>query len=679
MKGLEMQVPSRCRATLTLAAILLAQIALAQTPPPPAAPSPATSVAAAPTAESDVRTYRSHIEFLANPFMEGRGPGTRGNEIASEYIEHAFAGLQLGGAFDSDPDKAGQPRQRIVVMQRRQTFVAGTRAELKAATIDAENPTRKDGEFHQGHEFTALGFSASGKVSAPLVFAGYCIEKGGTDGKYTSFPSDGGERPLDGKIAIILRFEPMDDAGKSLWKKKEDTIWSPAAALADKLQAAVKRGAAGIILVSPPGADDPRAGKLETTEGSSRWTRQMDIPVLMMSTEAADALVQARDPQHRSLLALRTLADAGPAVFPLGALSLTITTDIDRSPRTTWNIAATLPGRGPLASQYIIIGAHYDHVGYGYTGGSRSDEYGIVHPGADDNASGASGLLLAAEIMKRKYEAKDTRLGDAGYPEANLRSIMFVAFSAEEMGLIGSREFLKACPIEARNIDAMLNMDMIGRLRDDKLEISGTGTAEGFADLLKPIFDASGLHIQASPGGRGPSDHATFYGAGVPVLHFFTGMHDQYHTPRDTVDLINSEGAVKAVNLVCTIATTLATREQQLAFLSTDKKKNEEDGKPQISLGGVKVRFGIAPGNYADGEAGILVGEVFPGTCAAEAGIVSGDRLIRWNGKEIGDVQGWMEMMGGHKPGDVVDVDVKRKGEELRVRATLKSRDQAPK
>ena len=261
-----------------------------------------------------------------------------------------------------------------------------------------------------------------------------------------------------------------------------------------------------------------------------------------------------------------------------------------------------------------------------------------------------------------------------------MRSIMFVAFSAEEMGLIGSREFMKACPVEAKNIDAMLNMDMIGRLRENKLELSGTGTADGFAELIQPALTRSGLTVQASPGGRGPSDHATFYGAGVPVLHFFTGMHEQYHTPRDTVDLINFEGGVRVVDLVCDIAMTLASQDKPLVFHSTDVKgSGAEPGKPQIALANVKVRFGIAPGNYADGEAGVLVGEVYPGTCAGEAGIQPGDRLIRWNGKEIGDVQSWMGFLVEHKPGDTVDVDVRRKGEEMRVRVTLKSRDQSPK
>jgi Zn-dependent M28 family amino/carboxypeptidase len=624
-----------------------------------------------------LKHYTNHVRFLADPALEGRGPGTKGNATAAEYIEREFERTFLKSSFPKVPaEKTASPEAGTF----RSEFFAGNGATERLAVLSGQSDNTQDalGSIKDG--LHALGFSASGKLSLPIVFVGYSIDHGGPNKTYSSYPKDAAEKPLNGAIALILRFEPMDEHGKSLWKAPEDTLWSSAAALPDKINAAISRGAAGIILVSPPNCDDPRSKKLESAEATVRWMRTLDVPAIMMSSEAADTLVRARDPEHRTLLQLRELADKEGGLVPLGKDPVRLEVDLDRTPRTTWNIAGTLPGRGKLKDQYIIIGAHYDHVGYGYTGGSRSDEYGLVHPGADDNASGASGLLLAAEKLKRRYDFKENPFGP---PKPNtdpdLRSIMFVAFSAEEMGLIGSREFMKACPIEAKNIDCMLNMDMIGRLRGGKVEISGTGTAEGFADLLKPIFDTSGLTIAASPGGRGPSDHATFYGAGIPVLHFFTGMHDQYHTPRDTVDLINCEGAVQVVGLVTNIAYTLAAREAPLAFLSTDKKKGEEDGKPKVALTGMKVRFGIAPGNYADGDAGILVGEVFPGTCAAEAGILPGDRLIRWNGKEIGDVQSWMEMMAPHKPGDTVDLDVKRKGEEIRVRATLKSRDQAPK
>lgn len=659
--------------------------ACAQPPDVSAAPT-TTASAAAPTETADQRRYRLDIEFLANPFMEGRGPGTRGNEIAAEYVEARFRELGLKPVIPP-PSPQESPTQQVMRGPLfRQPFTAGSRAELKNGEIRGNGVDYKSERLDLGSDFSVLGFSGNAEITAPLTFVGYSIDKGGPDGKYTSYPSESGDKPLDGRIAVMFRFEPMDKDGKSAWRKNEDSLWTTAAGLSDKLQAAVKRGAAGIILVSPPGCADPRSRKLDSTEGSARWTRPMDIPVIMMTAEAATRLLQSRDPQHRTAEQFRALADASGEIIPLGDEPVTLTTAIDRSPRKTWNIAGVLPGSGSLADQYIIIGAHYDHVGYGYTGGSRSDEYGVVHPGADDNASGTAGLLLLAQRLKDFYTRN---------PAPSRRSIMFIAFSAEEMGLIGSREFIKNAPIPATSITAMLNMDMIGRLRESGVELAGTGTARDFDQIIKPALDSSGLNFKVSPGGRGPSDHATFYGAGVPVLHFFTGLHEQYHTPRDTVDTINVPGAVQVVDVVENVALALAQRPEALAFQSTDRKKaapqkdgdteapqaaaqpdKKPDSQPGALGGGVKVRFGIAPGNYAEGEQGVEVGEVYPGTAAAEAGIQPGDRLMRWNGKEIGDVANWMEFLTEHKPGDVVDVTIKRKGEESTVRVTLKSRDQ---
>ncbi len=630
----------------------------------PAATPMTTALAgvAAPSVDAALlRLYRSHVEFLANPFLEGRGPGTRGNQIAAEYLE---AWMRSGGLRPAFPGQAeGGEGSAKDDGSFRQAFAAGAQARREDSVLSTG-----ESRLTPDVDYSVLGISASGDVTAPLVFVGYSIGKGGPGGEYASYP-EGVEKPLEGKIAVMFRFEPMNEDGKSLWRKASDGAWTTSAAVAEKMRAAISRGAAGIILVSPPGCADPRAKKLDSTEGSARWMRPLDVPVFTMTAEAADRLIAGRDAQRRDLMQLRRMADTTPEIVELGGNAVTMSAKIDRSPRTTWNVAGVLPGRGPLAEQYVIVGAHYDHVGYGYTGGSRTDEYGIVHPGADDNASGTAGLLLAADQLSKRLEGS----------EADRRSIVFIGFSAEEMGLIGSREFVKSGPLSAAQTYAMLNMDMIGRLRDDAIEIAGTGTAEGFEDLIRPDVARSGLKPTFSPGGRGPSDHASFYGAGVPVLHVFTGLHDQYHTPRDTVETLNLEGGVRSTMLVVDIAERLATRPEGLAFASTDRGRRGADRDPAAAgpgMGGVKVRFGISPGNYADGDTGVLVGEVNAGTAAEEAGIKAGDRLVRWNGKEITDIAGWIEQLAEHKPGDIVDVGMKRGSEDMMVRVTLKSRDQ---
>lgn len=616
-----------------------------------------------------IAAIRSDVETLADPALQGRGPGLHGNKVAADFLERRFTELGLNPGFNID----GLPIYR-------QQFEAGKNASMRSARLGVYSgeleALKPEAMFEHSKDFAILGCSASSEVVGPVVFVGYSIEKGGPEGSYATYPEHDAETPLAGKIALILRFEPLTKEGKSQWATKT-AAWSSAASISGKIQAAVKRGAAGIIIVCPPGADDPRCGKLDPTESTSRWFTDLNVPAAIMSTAAADRLVKLCDAANpggpRSLADLRALADEGGGRINLTSHTAKLLADVDRSPRITWNVGAMLPGRGKLIHDVVIIGAHYDHVGLGFTGGSRTDEYGVVHPGADDNASGTAALLAVASSLKARY---------AQAVEPDIRSVLFLGFSAEEMGLIGSRHFTKSNQIPAAAVSAMLNIDMVGRMRDDTLEVAGTGTAEGFADLLKPLFDTSGLKIKPSPGGRGPSDHASFYAAGIPVLHFFTGLHAEYHTPRDTMDLINHEGILRATDLTADVAFSLAARPEKLVFTSTDRTARRADqpapgDAPRMA--GLKVRFGISPASYAEDEQGVGVGEVFPGTSAADAGILAGDRLIRWNGQLIPDVAGWMELMSKHGPGDVVDVDIKRKTEDLTVRVTLKSRDQAPR
>ncbi len=667
----------------------------------------------------DREVYRQHLMLLSDPFMEGRGPGTKGNRIAADYLAFHFQRLGLKPAFaektpgDEKGAAAGEQHNEdhsAGAPTYFQEFRAGREAIASESVLSLNTPSGPV-EFKAGSEYTVLGFSADADLpDAPLAFVGYSLERTAKDGaKYSSYSES---ENLNGKVAVMLRFEPMDKDGKSLWRDADVTSagWSPAAGLAGKLQSAIQRGVSAIIVINTPGADDERVKKLDSTAATANWSRKLDVPVLMISPEAGERLIKATDPKGRSLMDLRRWADTmpapeagAPATIDLAKATARLVTKIERRPRITWNVGGVLPGFGPLADEYIVVGAHFDHVGYGYTGGSRTGELGVIHPGADDNASGTSGMLLSADLLSRAY----AKLRD-GYNPAQgkgARSILFLGFSAEEMGLIGSQEFVRNAPIEASKLVAMLNMDMIGRSKDRSLEIGGTGTAEGLADIVLPNFEApvagmlgaatsgnepatsggadvsssGGFTVKASPGGRGPSDHASFYSAGIPVLFFFTGLHEQYHTPRDVATLIDINDATDIAQCVAMTALNIAERPEPLKFTSTDKAKGGDAA--QTSMKNVKVRFGIAPGNYADGEEGVLVGEVYPNTSAAVAGIHEGDRLLKWNGHDIGDVAAWMTQLSQHKPGDVVEVTVQRKGKTADqtevVPVTLKAREAA--
>lgn len=618
---------------------------------------------------ADVRRYNEHITTLANPYFEGRAPGTDGGKRATEYIEWQFRQLGLAPAFS---DQATAADGTVVLTPNatyRQPVPFGEQTKIKRGAVSVEGAPD---EFIPETDFTIMATSANAEATAPVAFAGYSIAEG-PDG-YSSFE---GDDALAGKIAIVLRFEPMNDDGRSKWASSG---WSPEAGLAAKLRAAARQGAVGIIFINPPGAADPRISRLMKIEDSDTGAR-LDIPVVMMSIEAGDRLVRRLDAEGRSLLDLRRLADEKGGVIPLGEAPVSIAAELDRGPLDTVNVGAVLPGRGDLADEFIVVGAHYDHVGFGYTGTSSP---GRLHPGADDNASGTSGMLLAAEKLSKAY----ADIAD----DANIRSIIFLAFTAEEAGLVGSRHYVRNPSVPAENIKFMLNMDMIGRLRDRSLELGGSDTAAGLDDWLKAYIEPTGFEIKPSSVGNGRSDHASFISGRIPSLFFFTGLHREYHTPDDFAHLINREGAVEVVDLVTSIALGVAQRTEGWEFQraggrrparpapAAEEPAAEEPAAPpppaeeEPRQFTVRVRFGIMPGDYSEATRGVLIGDVTPGSSAEEAGLKAGDTMVSWNGEAITSVESWMPLLAAHNPGDKVEIVYLRNGEEHRTTCTLKGR-----
>jgi hypothetical protein len=651
---------------------------------------------------------RQHLGFLSSNYMDGRAPGTEGNRIAAKYIESNLRALGMKPAFPSDVAQPDGTTVSTPFTSFRQAFVAPASSHPPAAmSLSTQTLALGDGSgadtFTPGTDFNVIGMSGSGAVTGNVVFVGYSVERDVDvhEGGYDSYPEG---TDLSGKIALVYRFEPMNAEGKSLWTKGQG--WSPAAALDGKLRRAADAGASAIILVNPPGADDPRASRLEDMF-SMPGGRTLKIPVVMMSPQAAERLVRAGDEQGRGLMDLRSLADTPPdgkfTPIELGKQPTTIAVTIERTPIMSDNVGGILPGKGALANEYIVIGSHYDHVGYGYFGtrayaestiqdgwlmtdrGLRTVEQarkefpgarGVVHPGADDNGSGTTGNLIVAQRLAEAY----AKLPD----DANARSILFLWFSAEESGLVGSREYIKAPPIPKEQHYIMFNLDMIGRLTDSKLEASGGGTAEGLEEWTRPYFDASGLKINARKSGLGPSDHASFAGAGIPVTFFFTGLHTEYHTPLDQFQTINFDGLATITDLVYRITLDTAQREGTFKFTTangrpapTEAEGEKEGGnEPAANPGPVAtgVRFGIAPGDYSGDTPGVLIGQVMENLPAAKAGLKAGDIMTKWNDTPITTVEDWMPLLSAQKPGDVVKITYLRDGKEATAEATLVAR-----
>ena len=586
----------------------------------------------------EVRDYNDHLTILASPWMDGRLPGTKGMEHAQDYMIHWFAKAGLQPAAKNTD---GTPSWR-------QPFPLGPKKVFHDQHLSAR-ANGKTLEFAFGKDFDMTSLGGAGDVTAPLVFVGYSIE-GGKDGYETFAEGD----DLFGKVAVMLRFEPMTDAGKSRWA--EDG-WSPAAGFAGKVAAVKKHKPAAIIVVNTPGADDSRTKSL-------RFAGQtmVDVPVFSMTPEAGDLLVQAADAEGRSLLDLRKIADQKGGIIDLPKATVSIGGEITETSVTTENIVGVLPGRGNLKDEVIVMGGHLDHLGMGDFG-SRSGP-GALHPGADDNASGSAGLLILADLLSKDYAALP--------PDQPLRTILFIAFSAEESGLNGSTFYTKNPLYPADKHVLMFNYDMIGRMKNDRLSVSGTGTGKGMQEWAKPFFDQAkaqyGLTVVETPGiGGGGSDHRPFYNAGVPVLFaIIADFHDDYHTPRDVSELINRESAMKAVYLFRDMALDAAKRTDRFEFASTGGPMRQQP---------MKVRLGARSRPLDDGS-GLEVIEVTAGGSAEAAGMKVGDHLIKWNKAAVATREALVEQLRTHERGQEIQAVVVRDGQEVTLFVKLKAAEQ---
>ncbi|GAB4383288.1 MAG: hypothetical protein Kow0022_02740 [Phycisphaerales bacterium] len=607
--------------------------------------------AALASVSEDVRVYNDHLTILASPYMEGRVPGSAGMERAMDYVEYYFRKYGLEPAF---PTSTIGPDGSEVITPRssyRQPFPLGS-----TQTVTDEHLSVRVGSeelrFESGRDYAVTGLGASGQVEGPLVFVGYSIEDG-PDG-YDSF----GDADLTGKVAVMLRFEPVDEQGNSKWSGNRG--WTNKATFAAKMQAIKDHNPAAVILINTPGTNDPRADQLVTIE--SAGGRVLDVPVFMMTIDAGERLVAAADPAHRTLLDLRRLADAGPVILDMNATAHVGAT-IERKATMAENVGAIIPGRGNLADEYIVIGAHLDHLGLGYFGSRAPGEAGTLHPGADDNASGSAGILLFADKLKRSYDALPS--------DANARTILFMAFSGEESGLNGSRYYVNNPIVPIDDHVLMINFDMIGRIRNNRLSVSGASSGEGMKEWLQPFFENTPLTVVQSDQLNGASDHSSFVAKEVPVLFgIIADFHADYHTPRDVSEKINRVGAVQTIDLFHNIALAAAQRPERFRFARPQRAESQQGARS-----GIKVRFGIMPAySQEEGAIGVLIEDVTAGGSAAEAGIKPGDRLVRWNGQKIADIQDWMQMLAKHEPGDKVVVGVKRGDEEITLEVTLQGR-----
>jgi hypothetical protein len=490
---------------------------------------------------ADGALWYQHVQTLANPVFEGRAPGTRGGELTVEYLEFYFRDYGLEPAFAEDGVPRSTYRQPLSVEGApREGFAEDGTLAIAGKQLAA------------GTDFVVTANSARGVVAAPVTFVGYGVENG--PGGYTSF---GPDTDLSGRFALLFRLEPLNDDGYTRWGDEPGDHSS----LRVKFDTIAKRGAAGIILVNPPEAEyaleEPDPLPPTVGFGCSALNR---IPTAAITREAAEHLLARADPRGRDLLTWRHLADEGKvdAVDLDDAVYVTLHADIQRAELGTANVAGVLSGRGSLENEWIVVGGHHDHVGHETGGGILPGNNGQLHPGADDNASGTAAVLVLAKRLAGQYaEAPD---------DADLRSILFIGFAAEETGLNGSRHFVENPPVPLDRIYMMLNLDMVGRLRQDTLWVQGAGTAAQLPDVIGPLFVRSDLNVVTEAYIAG-SDQVSFVNAGIPALFAMTGTHDELHTPLDGASTMNPQGAIQVIDLMQQLLTELADSPEALTFV----------------------------------------------------------------------------------------------------------------
>jgi Peptidase family M28/PDZ domain/PA domain len=593
-----------------------------------AAPAQAPAVAPA-LGKADPVRYLDTDKTLASPDMEGRGAGTKGIDRAAHLLEQRYQSLGL--------DPAGT--QGFF-----QPFTVTTGAKLVSGNDLQEDVGGKKKILKLNEDFVPFSFSSSGEAAAPVVFAGY----GATADEFGY--DDYAGLDVQGRIVVLLRYEPAGFAVKGGHQGLTQH-----AALITKAINARNHGAKAVVVINGKlgnGEED-----LLTRFGTVSGPENVGVLLVQVKNKVADDWFAAAG---KSLAAVQDQINTStkPVSFAFPAtLRLSINVHIDTLHATVNNVLAYLPGK---TDEYVIVGAHYDHLGYGNAESLAPSQIGQIHPGADDNASGTSGVLELARLF-------------APYKGQLPRGILFMSFAGEELGLLGSAHWTQQPTHPLDKAVAMINMDMIGRIKGQKIYIGGVGTGSTFQSILAADAKNSPFHFEYSAGGYAASDHTSFVARKIPVLFFFSGLHSDYHKPSDTWEKINAPDAARLLDFIAALISQIDTAPERPKFVTVAADDPHSGVTGTGGGGGYGPWFGSIP-DFGESENGVRFSDVQPSSPAAKAGLKAGDVLLDFAGKPIHNLYDFTDALRRSKVGDVVAVTVLRDGKPLKASVTLAQR-----
>ena len=576
--------------------------------------------------------YLADVQKLSGEEFQGRGNGTAELNAAARFLARRFRKIGL------KPLPAGGDYLQRFLITTSAKQGKGNTLHLTGAGGTLRFEPKKD--------FRPLSFSSNGEAEGGVVFAGYGI----TADEYGYDDYQGLD--VEGKFVIVLLHEPQEHDEDGVFQGRQFTAHSRAV---HKAINAKNRGAAGLILVSDVGNHSPHSGGL-LRFGTFSGPPAVGIPAIQLRIDVVERWFKAAG-RSETVQSLREAIDRDLETrsFSLGdELRVALETEVEQICREVANIVGYLPGWDPRRKEeYIVIGAHYDHLGMGGNMSLAGPGTREVHYGADDNASGTSGLL---ELARRC----------AGEKRRWARSVIFVAFAAEELGILGSNYYTSNPPAPLKKTVAMLNMDMIGRVKKGRLYVGGTGSASEFRSLLEDANREVGLDLKFSISAYGASDHTSFAVKGIPVLFFFSGLHRDYHRPSDTWEKIDAQQSVRVLDLVYRVAGTLNRRQERPRFVRAAEPSHGSPG----SGGGYGPYFGSVP-DFGEVESGVRFADIRDGSPAEKAGFRAGDVLVEFDGKKIENLYDFTYALRACKPGDRVRVMVRRGEETVTAQVTL--------